>query len=57
MEESLGNLLIKAYNANERKNHYEVKKNINLALKILESVGIKLDNLKSDVDSALEAHT
>lgn len=56
MEESLGDLLVKAYNANERKNYYEVKKNINRALKVLEKVGIKIDNLKSDVDDALEAH-
>jgi len=56
VEESLGDLLVKAYNANERKNYYEVKKNINRALKVLEKVGIKIDNLKSDVDDALEAH-
>jgi len=56
VEESLGDLLVKAYNANERKNYYEVKKNIKRAIKILEKVGIKIDNLKSDVDDALEAH-
>ncbi len=56
MEESLGDLLVKAYNANEKKNYYEVKKNIKRALKILEKVGVKIDNLKSDVDDALEAH-
>jgi len=56
MEESLGDLLVKAYNANERKNYYEVKKNIKRALKILEKVGMKIDNLKSDIDDALEAH-
>lgn len=56
MEESLGNLLIKAYNANERRNYYEVKKSINKAIKLLESLGVNINSLKSDIDSELEAH-
>ena len=57
MEESLGDLIINAYNANERKNYYEVKKNLNLAMKVLKSVGLNLDSLKSDIENGMEAHT
>ncbi len=57
MEESLGDLLINAYNANERKNSYEVKKNLKLAMKVLKGVGLNLDSLKSDIENEMEAHT
>ena len=57
MVETLGDFLIRAYNANERGNHYEVKKNLKLAIKLLESEGIEISSKKSDVIDTMRTYT
>ncbi len=57
MVETLGDFLVRAYNANERKNYYEVKKNLNLAIKMLKTVGIDLNDRKSDVIDSMQSYT
>ncbi len=57
MVETLGDFLIRAYNANERGNHYEVKKNLKLAIKLLASEGMDVSSRKSDVIDTMRTYT
>lgn len=56
MVETLGDFLIKAYNANERGNHYEVKKNLKVAIKMLRKKD-KTSSRKSDVIDTMHTYT
>jgi len=57
MVESLGDLIVEAYNANEKRNYYMVKKKLNLAIKMLDNVNGILDGMKSKLDDYTENDT
>jgi len=50
MVESLGDLIVSAYNANEKRNYYKVRKNLKLAIKMLDTLTGKLNQMTNNLD-------
>jgi len=50
MVESLGDLIVNAYNANEKRNYYKVRKNLKLAIKMLDTLTGKLNQMTNNID-------
>ncbi len=50
MVESLGDLIVNAYNANEKRNYYKVKKNLKLAMKMMDTLTGKLNQMTNNID-------
>ena len=57
VEESLGDLIVNAYNANEQRNYYKVRKNLKLAIKMLNKVTGNIDQTLNNIKNFTEDQT